>query len=91
MGKVFAAGIAAIFVKGLSAKPWFSGTVAEVGENGVRSRSVFNDGKWCGGRSPFCGNKSICSIGSKGMGTGPSERERLAKESAIEQAEQERQ
>ena len=44
MGKVFAAGIAAIFVKGLSAKPWFSGTVAEVGENGVRSRSVFNDG-----------------------------------------------
>ena len=54
MGKVFAAGIAAIFVKGFSL--WFSGTVAEVRENGVRS--VFNDGgKWCGGRAPFCGNE----------------------------------
>ena len=41
MGKVFAAGIAAIFVKGLSAKPWLAATVAEVGENGVRSRSAF--------------------------------------------------
>ena len=41
MGKVFAAGIAAIFVKGLSETPRFLGTVAEVGENGVRSRSAF--------------------------------------------------
>ena len=44
MGKVFAAGIAAIFVKGFYETPRFPGTVAEVGENGVRSRSVFNDG-----------------------------------------------
>ena len=48
MGKVFAAGIAAIFVKGLSAKPWFSGTVAEVGENGVR---------WAIGNR---GNETVC-------------------------------
>ena len=56
MGKLFAAGIAAIFVIGLSAKPGFLRTVAEVGENGVRS--VFNDGgKWCGGRSYFSRNE----------------------------------
>ena len=34
MGKVFAAGIAATFVIGFSAKPWLAATVAEVGENG---------------------------------------------------------
>ena len=45
MGKVFAAGIATIFVKAFSAKLWFSWMVAEVGENGVRSRSVFYDGE----------------------------------------------
>ena len=44
MGKVFAAGIAAIFVIGFSEISGFSGTVAEVGENGVRSRSLFDDG-----------------------------------------------
>jgi len=45
VGKVFATGIAAIFVKAFSAKLWFSGTVADVRENGVRSRSVFYDGE----------------------------------------------
>ena len=55
MGKVFAAGIAAIFVKGFSETPRFPGTVAEVGENGVRSRSVFNDGNSAVGDRTFPG------------------------------------
>ena len=57
MGKVFAAGIAAIFVIGFSEISGFSGTVVEVGENGVRSRSVFYDGKRWGGRSDFSRNE----------------------------------